>query len=218
MSTLCGMYYIFVFDAQKAINIVWSSGFIALTSLLTLQIAQLLWWVQTEVYLCQLKPALRTCMTSNMSNLFRQTQRHSEALQLWRRSWLGSFSTTNMAATTSLKSIKATQILSGKTTSAIQIKLSSNQNQTNPLVHPLSNHGQKLSQCSPPARRRRIALLLVSIIPWTPPYLLHATFHCLPAALLYHNITSNIHTPTMTASSPAQCRIRLLLISSPGVS
>lgn len=108
--------------------------------------------------------------------------------------------------------IVITQILSCKT----------NQKKTDPLVYPLSIPGQKLSRCSPPARKRLgIALLLVFMSPWTLPYLLHPTCQCLPAPLLYHSLTSNIHIPTMTASSPGQltqCLIHLLLTSALGVS
>lgn len=86
---------------------------------------------------------------------------------------------------------------------------------------PLSILGQKLRQCSPPARKRLcIALLLVSMSPWTLLYLLYTLCPCLPAPLLYHSLTRSIHIPTLTASSHGrltQCLIHLLLTSTPGV-
>lgn len=153
---------------------------------------------------------------NNVQGIFRQMLRQVIALQSCTRSWIGSFSTTNMAVITvrttpMLATPSIPQILSCEATSAFRITLHGTQNKKNLLYSP----GQKLSRCGPQTRK---SLGIVPLqVPLRPlPHLIHSPYLYLWAHPLCQRLTSNIPTPTSTGSSPGQltqCLIRLPLTS-----
>lgn len=138
------------------------------------------------------------------------------ALQSCRRNSIGSLSTTSTAViivrtSLTLPTASTPQVLYCEATTALQIIQYGNRSRKNLLSSP----GQKLSRCSPPTRKTfLIAPLQASVRPLS--HLLHPTCPCLQAHPLCQCITSNIHTPNWTGSSPGQltqCLIRLHLTS-----
>lgn len=188
------------------------------TLLLDLQIVQLHWWVR-KVSWCRLKPVSRTCTISrHHRSVSRAMLRHLAVVLAWKKNWIRSSSTTNLATIAATPSL----ILRIATFAALQI-LSCQTVLITPLQtwdkigcrpHPFTPL-QKLSLCIPPARRSTCTPLLVITLGYQNRICQHPT-----ACLLYYSPTKNNLILCLTGKSlgqPFQWRTHLPLNSAPGV-